>query len=100
MFVLLSAETNIGWAGHQVHHGSEDYNLTTSLRQSAILKLYTIIFYLPIGLLGVPLTATLVHMQLNIIYQLWLHTELVSTLGPFEYIFNTPSHHRVHHGQY
>jgi len=97
-FHRFAHETNIGWAGHQVHHGSEDYNFTTSLRQSALLKMYTILFYLPLGLLGVPLPATVAHMQLNIIYQMWIHTELVTTLGPLEWILNTASHHRVHHG--
>jgi len=91
-------ETTLLWSGHQVHHGSEDYNLTTSLRQSALLKLYSIIFYLPLGLLGVPLTATITHMQFNLVYQLWIHTELVTTLGPLEWVLNTASHHRVHHG--
>ncbi|CAG0904682.1 unnamed protein product [Darwinula stevensoni] len=54
--------------------------------------------YIPIALLGVPPSHFLVHMQLNTLYQIWLHTETVSSLGPLEYIINTPSHHRVHHG--
>ncbi|KAF2368702.1 Fatty acid hydroxylase [Trinorchestia longiramus] len=97
-FHRYAHETNVGWASHQIHHSSEQFNLTTSVRQSALLKLYTVLFYLPLAMLGFPITSVLVHMQLNVIFQMWLHTDVVSTLGPLEWIFNTPSHHRVHHG--
>ncbi|CAG0902318.1 unnamed protein product [Darwinula stevensoni] len=55
-------------------------------------------FYLPTALLGAPPSHILVHTQMNLLYQFWLHTETISSLGPLEYIINTPSHHRVHHG--
>ena len=57
------------------------------------------IFYLPLAL-AVPPSIFCVHAQFNMLYQFWIHTEIVRTLGPLEYILNTPSHHRVHHGNY
>ena len=56
-------------------------------------------FYLPLALVGVPPSHILVHAQFNLLYQFWIHTEAVSTLGPLEHVLNTPQHHRVHHGQ-
>jgi len=91
-------ETSIGWAAHQVHHSSEDYNLTTALRQPLFQNFLAFGFYLPCALLGVPLSAAIVHLQFNKMYQFWTHTELISTIGPLEYVLNTASHHRVHHG--
>ena len=55
------------------------------------------IFYMPLAL-AVPPSIFCVHSQFNMLYQFWIHTEIVRSLGPLEYIFNTPSHHRVHHG--
>ncbi|KAF2358769.1 Fatty acid hydroxylase, partial [Trinorchestia longiramus] len=95
--VVLS-EANVGWGAHQVHHSSEDYNLSTALRQSVFQKFFSFGFYLPLALVGVPLPAVLVHLQFNLLYQFWIHTEVVTTLGPLEWVLNTPSHHRVHHG--
>ncbi|XP_035692153.1 alkylglycerol monooxygenase-like [Branchiostoma floridae] len=95
----MSHEVNILWAAHQVHHSSEDYNLTTALRQSTTQKVGTFFFaHLPLALL-IPPAAFSVHRQLNLLYQFWIHTELVTSLGPLEYVLNTPSHHRVHHGR-
>ncbi|XP_067686163.1 alkylglycerol monooxygenase-like [Haliotis asinina] len=91
-------EVNLLWAGHQAHHSSEDYNLTTALRQSAILKYFTWVFYMPMALC-VPPSIFCVHNQFNLLYQFWIHTETIEKLGPLEYIINTPSHHRVHHGR-
>lgn len=93
-----SHEVNIFWAAHQVHHSSEDYNLTTALRQSVMQSLTNMLFYFPLALI-VPPTVYLVHNQLNLLYQFWIHTELVNKLGPLELVLNTPSHHRVHHGR-
>ncbi len=89
---------NLLWAGHVVHHSSEEFNLTVALRQSSLHGLMSWLFYLPIALLGVPLTMWLVCHALNLVYQFWIHTREVGQLGPFEWLFNTPSHHRVHHG--
>ncbi|XP_028282280.1 alkylglycerol monooxygenase [Parambassis ranga] len=91
-------EVAILWAAHQVHHSSEYYNLTTALRQSLTQQLASWIFYLPMAL-AVPPSVFAVHIQLNLLYQFWIHTELIKDLGPLEWVFNTPKHHRVHHGR-
>ncbi|XP_062872932.1 alkylglycerol monooxygenase [Trichomycterus rosablanca] len=93
-----SHELNILWAAHQVHHSSEYYNLTTALRQSVTQQFSSWIFYLPMALI-VPPSVFAVHIQFNLLYQFWIHTEIVRDLGPLEWILNTPSHHRVHHGR-
>ncbi|KAM7421518.1 hypothetical protein PAMA_015590 [Pampus argenteus] len=92
------AEVSVLWAAHQVHHSSEYYNLTTALRQSLTQQFTSWIFYLPMALV-VPPSIFAVHIQLNLLYQFWIHTELINDLGPLEWIFNTPKHHRVHHGR-
>ena len=89
---------NVLWAGHVVHHSSEEFNLTVALRQSSLHGLMSWLFYLPIALLGVPLSMWLVCHALNLVYQFWIHTREVNRLGPLEWVLNTPSHHRVHHG--
>uniref|UniRef100_A0A7N6C1E1 Alkylglycerol monooxygenase n=1 Tax=Anabas testudineus TaxID=64144 RepID=A0A7N6C1E1_ANATE len=91
-------EVSILWAAHQVHHSSEYYNLTTALRQSLTQQFTSWIFYLPLAL-AVPPPIFAVHLQLNLLYQFWIHTELIRDLGPLEWVFNTPKHHRVHHGR-
>lgn len=91
-------EVSIIWAAHQVHHSSEYYNLTTALRQSLTQQITSWIFYLPMALVAPPAIFA-VHIQLNLLYQFWIHTELIRDLGPLEWIFNTPKHHRVHHGR-
>lgn len=90
-------EINFMWAGHQTHHSSEEYNLTTALRQGLFQRYSSWIFYLPMALF-IPPSMFSIHIQLNILYQFWIHTETIGTLGPLEYVLNTPSHHRVHHG--
>ncbi|KAF1388410.1 hypothetical protein PFLUV_G00089880 [Perca fluviatilis] len=91
-------EVSILWAAHQVHHSSEYYNLTTALRQSVTQQFTSWIFYLPMALVAPP-SIFAVHIQLNLLYQFWIHTELIRDLGPLEWVFNTPKHHRVHHGR-
>ncbi|MBL8911104.1 MAG: sterol desaturase family protein [Archangium sp.] len=93
----LSHEVNILWAAHVVHHHSEDYNLAVALRQSVTTWATTLIFYLPLALLGVPVFHFAVVLGLSTLYQFWIHTELIPPLGWFEKIFNTPALHRVHH---
>ncbi|XP_054093196.1 alkylglycerol monooxygenase isoform X4 [Callithrix jacchus] len=98
-FHRMAHEVNIMWAGHQTHHSSEDYNLSTALRQS-VLQIYTSwIFYSPLALF-IPPSVYAVHLQFNLLYQFWIHTEVINYLGPLELILNTPSHHRVHHGTF
>lgn len=94
----LSHRVHILWAGHVVHHSSEEYNLTVALRQSSLHGLFTWAFYMPLALLGVPWVMFAVCHGLNLIYQFWIHTREVGRLGPLEWFMNTPSHHRVHHG--
>ena len=97
-FSILFAESNFGWAAHQIHHSSEEFNLAVAFRSSSFQKCYEIFLYLPCAIVGVPLPAIVVHQQFNLLYQFWTHTEQISSLGPLELILNTPSHHRVHHG--
>jgi alkylglycerol monooxygenase len=94
----LSHEVNVLWAAHVVHHQSEDYNLAVALRQAVLTSWSAIPFYLPLALLGVPPLAFAVVHALSTLYQFWIHTQLVGRVrGPLAWIFNLPSHHRVHH---
>ena len=97
-FHFWNSEINILWAAHQVHHSAEDYNLTTAFRQSMIMKFANWPWYLPMAFF-VPPSHIIIHVQFNLLYQFWIHTELVKDIGPLEYILNTPKHHRVHHGK-
>lgn len=90
-------EVHILWAQHQVHHSSEDYNLTIGLRQSIFYGWSSFVFYLPMALF-VPPTQYIIHQYFSYLYQFWIHTETVDSLGPLEWVFNTPKHHRFHHG--
>ena len=94
----VSHVVNLLWAGHVVHHSSEEFNLTVALRQSSLHGLMSWVFYMPLALLGVPVAMWLVCHALNLVYQFWVHTREIERLGPLELVLNTPSHHRVHHG--
>ena len=97
-FHRISHESRFFWNFHVVHHSSEHFNLSVAGRQSWFTGIAHWIFYAPIMLLGfAPWMFGLMH-GLNLIYQFWIHTKFVNRLGWMEYIFNTPSHHRVHHG--
>lgn len=98
-FHRFSHEISILWAAHAVHHQSEDYNLSTALRQTSTGFLFGWIFYLPLFLIGFPLEILVAVNAINLIYQFWVHTQLVGRLGVFDRIFVTPSNHRVHHAQ-
>ncbi len=95
----MSHEINLFWGGHVVHHQSEEYNLSVALRQSSFQVVWTFAFSLPIALLGFNTLDFALISALNTLYQFWIHTEAINKMGWFEYIFNTPSHHRVHHGR-
>lgn len=95
----LGHERNVLWAAHSVHHQSEDYNLSTALRQTSSGFLFGWIFYLPLAVLGVPLLVFLTVAALNLLYQFWVHTRHVPKLGWYEWAFVTPSNHRAHHAQ-
>ncbi|CAM9992015.1 unnamed protein product, partial [Chrysoparadoxa australica] len=83
-----------------VHHQSEDYNFSVALRQGSFQSLWTFWFYIPLAILGFDTITFLLISALNTVYQFWIHTETIGKLPkPIEWIFNTPSHHRVHHGR-
>ncbi|MFT5201687.1 MAG: sterol desaturase/sphingolipid hydroxylase (fatty acid hydroxylase superfamily) [Candidatus Aldehydirespiratoraceae bacterium] len=91
-------EKRILWANHVTHHSSEHYNLSTALRQPWSGFLTSWVFF-PMPLLGIPAHHTARAGQLNLLYQYWIHTEVIDRLDPAsEAVLNTPSHHRVHHG--
>lgn len=93
----LSHEVNFLWAGHVVHHQSEDYNLAVALRQSVLTYLTIWPMYLTLAFVGVPAVQMSVVVAISTLYQFWIHTELVGKLGVFEKWLNTPALHRVHH---
>lgn len=97
-FHRISHESNLPWGAHIVHHSSEEYNLAVALRQGSFQHLFSWVFYLPLAWLGFPPLMFLACQSFNTLYQFWIHTRAIGTLGPFEWVFNTPSHHRVHHG--
>ena len=92
-------EINILWASHVVHHSSEEFNLSTALRQSSTGFLFRWIFYIPLALLGYPVQVFVVVGLIDFLYQYWVHTQLVGRMGVLERFLVTPSNHRVHHGQ-
>jgi alkylglycerol monooxygenase len=95
----LGHERNVLWAAHSVHHQSEEYNLSTALRQTSTGFIFGWIFYLPMALAGVPPLVFLTVAALNLLYQFWVHTRHIPKLGWFEWLFVSPSNHRVHHAQ-
>ncbi len=108
LFVLIDASwyayhrfshrVRIAWAAHQAHHSSEYFNLGTALRQKWN-PWFEALFWLPLPLLGFEPWTIYVMFGFNLVYQFFTHTEAIGRLPrPVEFIFNTPSHHRVHHG--
>ncbi|MES2999172.1 MAG: lysoplasmalogenase family protein [Pseudomonadota bacterium] len=90
-------ESAIFWAAHVVHHQSQDYNLSTALRQTSSGALFGWLFYVPMALAGVPPLVFGVVALIDLLYQFWVHTEHVPKLGWFDRWFCSPSNHRVHH---
>lgn len=95
----LGHEVALLWATHSVHHQSEEYNLSTALRQTGSTFLLGWAFYLPMALVGIPAAVYAAVYSLNLLYQFWIHTEHVGRLGWYDRVFGSPSNHRVHHGQ-
>ena len=94
----LNHRVNILWNRHFIHHSSEDFNLSCALRQSISNTIkFSAIFMIPGALLGVPASIFAVLGPIHLFMQLWYHTQLIGNLGLLEYVFVTPSHHRVHH---
>ncbi|WP_298899193.1 sterol desaturase family protein [uncultured Psychroserpens sp.] len=99
-FHRMSHECRLFWASHVVHHSSQHYNLSTALRQTWSGGFYSFVFWLWLPLLGFHPGMILLQMSISLLYQFWIHTETINKLPRwFEAVFNTPSHHRVHHGK-
>lgn len=94
----MSHEVPAFWAAHVVHHSSEHYTLATALRQPWTTGWYAWVFWTPLCLLGFRPEWVLAQQAVNLVYQYWIHTPFVGKLPGFGLVFNTPSHHRVHHG--
>ena len=92
-------EVNLLWAAHVIHHSSEDFNLSTALRQSSTNQVFYWLFYLPMAVIGIPVTVFVTIALLSTVYQFWSHTQLVGKLGWADRVFVTPSNHRCHHGR-
>jgi sterol desaturase/sphingolipid hydroxylase (fatty acid hydroxylase superfamily) len=97
-FHRTSHECRLFWASHVVHHSSQRYNLSTALRQSWTGTFYSWIFWMWLPLVGFRPIMVLTMQAISLLYQFWIHTQLVKRMGPLEAVLNTPSHHRVHHG--
>ncbi|NNK80715.1 MAG: sterol desaturase family protein, partial [Flavobacteriales bacterium] len=94
----ISHRSKFFWASHVVHHSSQHYNLSTALRQTWTGPFFTFIFWLWLPLIGFHPIMIMTQMSISLLYQFWIHTETVDKMPQwFEAIFNTPSHHRVHH---
>jgi sterol desaturase/sphingolipid hydroxylase (fatty acid hydroxylase superfamily) len=99
-FHRMHHQVRLLWAAHVNHHSSQYFNLSTALRQPWFTPITGPVFWLPLALLGYPPAMILTAQAVSLIYQFWIHTETVRKLPrPLEWLFNTPSHHRVHHGK-
>jgi sterol desaturase/sphingolipid hydroxylase (fatty acid hydroxylase superfamily) len=100
-FHRISHERRIWWAAHVNHHSSQHYNLSTALRQTwtgEVALSWTL--WLPLAFLGFPPAMIAIEKGISLVYQYWIHTEAIRRLpAPIEAVFNTPSHHRVHHAR-
>ena len=98
-FHRISHECRLWWAAHVNHHSSQEYNLSTAVRQNwSGLLVGTWTPWIVLALLGFPPAMILLQQTFNLFYQFWIHTQSVRRLPAwFEAVFNTPSHHRVHH---
>lgn len=96
-FHRVHHESRFFWAGHVSHHSSQQYNLSTALRQPWTTPFTGLPFWAPLALLGFHPAMIVVQQSISLLYQYWIHTETIGRLGPLEWVLNTPSHHRVHH---
>jgi alkylglycerol monooxygenase len=95
----MTHEVNVAWSSHVVHHHSEEMNFSVALRQSWFQGVWTAPVYIPMALMGFnPMDVVIAH-GFNLLYQYWVHTEMIDKLGFLELFMVTPSHHRVHHGR-
>ena len=91
-------ETRFMWAYHVAHHSSERYNLSTALRQPVAEMLGAYVPFSALCLVGVRPELIEKSRQINLLYQYWIHTDVIDKIGPAEEVLNSASHHRVHHG--
>ncbi|MBW2418686.1 MAG: sterol desaturase family protein [Deltaproteobacteria bacterium] len=98
-FHRMHHEVRLLWAAHVNHHSSRRYNLSTALRQSWTTPFTGPVFWMPLALIGFDPLLIFTAQAISLVYQFWIHTELIDRMGPLEWAFNTPSHHRVHHGR-
>lgn len=97
-FHRISHEVRVFWASHVVHHSSQHYNLSTALRQTWV-PMTSFPFWIPLAVIGIKPWMIVLEQSISLTYQFFIHTERVRRLPrPIELIFNTPSHHRAHHG--
>ena len=97
-FHRLSHRSRFWWAAHINHHSSQHYNLSTALRQTWTGGLFQWVLWLPLALVGFPPALVVFQKGVSLVYQFWIHTEMIGRLPWwFEAVMNTPSHHRVHH---
>ena len=98
-FHRANHEVRILWAGHVNHHSSQYLNFGTALRQGVGERLHKFLFWMWLPLLGFDPAMIITMISISLFYQFWIHTRAVGRLHPWiEFVFNTPSHHRVHHG--
>ncbi len=97
-FHRLHHEVRCLWAAHVNHHSSERLNLAVALRQSWTTPMTGMLFWAPLALLGFHPLMILTQQAISLLYQFWIHTQAIKSLGPLEWVMNTPAHHRVHHG--
>src|SRR5215469_6841857 len=97
-FHRISHECRFFWASHVVHHSSERYNFSTALRQTWTGSFTSLVFWLWLPIIGFAPVMIMTMKAVSLLYQFWIHTELVRSMGALEKVMNTPSHHRVHHG--
>lgn len=99
-FHRASHRTRWMWASHVAHHSSERMNFSTAFRQSLMYPISGMwVFWLPLVIIGFEPKWVVFVVLLNLGLQFFVHTQWIRTLGPLEWVFNTPSHHRVHHGR-
>lgn len=91
-------QVRVLWIHHAVHHSSRYMNISTGVRFGPFEGVWSMLISLPMVFIGFPPELIIFGNLVVLAYQTWIHTELIGKLGPVEYLLNTPSHHRVHHG--
>ncbi|MEM9212134.1 MAG: sterol desaturase family protein [Pseudomonadota bacterium] len=94
----IAHEVRVLWTQHAVHHSSRDMNIVTGFRFGPLEGLWSLVAHIPLAIMGFAPEAIIFGVIVVLAYQTWLHTELIGKMGVLEWVLNTPSHHRVHHG--